>query len=105
MRLSTATLPNVRRFVPSGHGLVTLTFVTLLIGLELVGRLAGSDLHDGLAGLVLASAIALVAARHRRAPLPWVSWLGDRLGRLAGWLDRVRYDHGIDLRGSPLLAA
>jgi hypothetical protein len=103
MRLSTATLPSVRRLVPSGHGLVTLTFVTLLIGLELVGRLAASDLHDGLAGLVLASAVALVAARHRRTPLPWVSWLGSQVGRLASWLDRVRYDHGIDLRGTPQL--
>jgi hypothetical protein len=103
MRLLAATLPRFRRLVPSGHGLVTLTFVGLLIGLELIGRLAGSDLHDGLAGLVLASAVALVAARHRRYPLPWVNWLGGRLGRLAGRLDRVRYDHGIDLRGTPRL--
>jgi hypothetical protein len=103
MRLSTAALPSIRQLVPTGHGLVTLTFVSLLIGLELVGRMAGSDLHDALAGLVLASAVALVAARHRRAPLPWVNWLAGQLTRLADRLDRVRYDHGIDLRGSPAL--
>src|SRR5262245_32715737 len=103
MRPLAITLPRVRRFVPSGHGLVTLTFVSLLIGLELIGRLAVSDLHDALASLVLASAVALVAARHRRHPLPWVNWLAGRLGRLAGQLDRVRYDHGIDLRGTPRL--
>ncbi len=103
MRLLAATLPRVRRLVPSGHGLVTLTFVGLLIGLELLGRQAGSDVHDALAALALASAVALVAARHRRHPLPWVNWLGGRLGRLAERLDRVRYDHGIDLRGSPRL--
>jgi hypothetical protein len=103
MRSFAAALPKVRQFVPSGHGLVTLTFAVLLVGLELIGRLAGSDLHDGLAGLVLAAAVALVAARHRRDPIPWVGWLRDRLTRLAGRLERARYDHGIDLRGTPRL--
>ncbi len=103
MRLLTFALPRVRRFVPSGHGLVTLTFVTVLVFLEVVGRVAVSDLHDGLAAVVLASVVALVASRHRRHPLPWVSWLAGRLSRLAGRLEQVRYDHGIDLRGSPRL--
>ncbi len=103
MRLSTATLPDVRQLVPSSHGVVTLSFVGLLVGLEMVGRLAGSDLHDGLAGLALVTGVTLVVARHRRTPLPWVTWLGERLGRLSGWLDRVRYDHGIDFRGTPPL--
>ena len=90
--LSALILP-FRRVVPTGHGLVTLTFVALLLGLELVGRLATSDLHDGLAGLVLASAIALILARHRRAPLPWLSWLVVRLRRFGSrFIDWFRHD-------------
>ena len=101
MRLLVATLWPVRRILPSGHGLITITFLALLVGLELAGRSATSDLHDGLAALVLISAVALVAVRHRRQPLPWVSWLGRRGLRIVGRLDRFRYDHGIDLRGAP----
>jgi len=101
MRLLVATLSPVRRFLPSGHGLITVTFVAIVIGLELVGRSATSDLHDGLAALVLVSAVALVTVRHRKQPLPWVSWLGRRGLWLLSRLDRFRYDHGIDLRGTP----
>ncbi|OWK39727.1 hypothetical protein [Fimbriiglobus ruber] len=101
MRLLASALPRVRRLIPTGHGILTFTFVLLLVGLELVGRVAASDLHDGLAALVLASGVALVASRHRRHPIPWVSWLRSRLGWLSTKLESVRYDHGIDLRGSP----
>ena len=104
MRLLAATLDPVRRYLPSGHGLITVTFVAILVGLELVGRSATSDLHDGLAAMVLVSAVALVAVRHRKQPLPWVTWLGHRGLWLFGRLDRYRYDHGIDLRGSPSIA-
>lgn len=102
MRL-TFTLPTAQRLVPTGQGMVTLTFAALIVVLELTGRVAVSDLHDGLAAMVLASGVALIVARHRRQPLPWVSWLTERAGRFAGHLDHVRYDHGIDLRGSPPL--
>lgn len=101
MRLLVATLSPFRRVLPSGHGLITITFLSLLIGLELAGRSATSDLHDGLAGMVLLSAVALVAVRHRKQPLPWVNWLGRRALWVVSRLDRYRYDHGIDLRGTP----
>lgn len=103
MRLLASALPEIRRLLPSGHGLVTITFACLLVGLELTGRLAASDLHDALAAVALASGVALLAARHRRQPIPWINWLNGRLVRLAGMLDRVRYEHGIDLRGDPRL--
>ena len=54
MRLLLSTLPSARRLVPTGHGVVTVTFFGLLVGLEILGRAATSDLHDGLAALVLA---------------------------------------------------
>lgn len=101
IRLLLSLVPSARRLVPSGHGVVTVTFFGLVAGLEFLGRSATSDLHDGLAALVLASAIALVATRHRRSPLPWVSWLGGKARFLLSRIERVKYDQGIDLRGTP----
>src|SRR4051812_20399742 len=104
MRLLLSTIPSSRRLVPTGHGVVTVTFFALVGGLEVLGRSASSDLHDGLAALVLGSAVALPASRHRRTPLPWLSWLLAWVSRLGGrFVDRIRYDHGLDLRGTPRL--
>ena len=99
MRLIALALPRVRRLIPSGQGLVTLLLVMIVVSLELVGRHAKSDWHDLLAVLLLSSCVALVVMRHKRQPLTWVIWLTSQFGRL----DRVRYEHGLDLRGSPRL--
>jgi len=74
-----------------------------LVGLEVVGRFTQSDVHDGLAAFTLLGVTTAVVVRHRRDPIPWV-------GRLAAWAKRValsaewlKYDHGVDLRGTPPL--
>ena len=42
-----------------------------------------------------------VTARHRRSPLAWVRRLANWFRRLGSRLAALRYDHGIDLRGTP----
>ncbi len=101
MRLLSAAFPRLGQFFPPGRWLVTGTFVGLVVALECFGRLAASDLHDGLAATALASGVMLVAARHKRQPLPWVVWLRGRAGRLF----RIDYQCGYDLRGSPAYPA
>ena len=100
MRLLTTALPRGLRTLPAGTGF-TLALCGCLVGLEAICRVAVSDVHDGLAALILLTIGATVAVRHRRAPLPWVT-------RLAGWARRVgtslawlRLEHGYDLRGTP----
>jgi hypothetical protein len=86
--------------MPAG-GWFTLALCGFFFALEVVGRYATTDFHDGLAGFALAGVIVAVTARHRRAPLAWVRGLANWLRRLGSWLAALRYDHGIDLRGSP----
>ena len=103
MKLLTSVFPRNGRVLPAG-GWFTLAVVAFVVGLEVFGRLyATTDLHDGLAAFALAAAGVAVGVRHRREPLPWVdrlAALGRRLGAAFAWL---RYDHGIDLRGTPPL--
>src|SRR4051794_1290718 len=90
------------RTPPPGTGF-TLVVCGCLAGLEVLGRLVGSDVHDGLAAFALLGLGLTVAVRHRREPLAWVSGLagwGRRVLASVAWL---RYDHGIDLRGTPVL--
>lgn len=100
MKLLTSALVRRPRALPAGSAFTALVALCL-VGLEVAGRYATSDAHDGLAGLGLLAVCGAVAARHRRAPLPWVTaaagW-GRRAAAAASWL---RYDHGVDLRGSP----
>src|SRR5437879_2809181 len=102
MKLLTSVLPRGFRTLPAGTGF-TLALCVCLAGLEVLGRLTTSDVHDGLAAFALLAAGVTVAVRHRRDPLPWVRALGGWFRRMfssAAWL---RYEHGIDLRGTPLL--
>ena len=103
MKLLVSPLPAVRRLVPTQAGWYTLGLVGLLVGLEVIGRTATSDLHDALAGLALVSAAAITAARHQRLPLPWVSWVARQGRGVVRRFERLKYDHGIDLRGTPPL--
>ena len=100
MKLLTSVLPRGRRLLPSG-GWFTLALFGFIAGLEVIGRRTTSDIHDGLAGFLLVGVIALVSARHRRAPLGWVQFLGSWCRRLGSSIAGFRYDHGIDLRGTP----
>ena len=100
MKLLTSVLPRGGRLFTPG-GLFTLAVCGFLLAMEVGGRYATTDLQDGLAGCVLLFAVGVVAARHKREPLGWVRGLGGWLHRLGSSLAGLRYDHGIDLRGSP----
>src|SRR5579883_1018023 len=102
MKLLTSVLPWNGRVLPAG-GWFTLAICAFVIGLEVVGRYATNDIHDALAAFVLFGAGFAIVARHRRDPLPWIARLvafGQRIANSVAWL---RYDHGIDLRGTPPL--
>ena len=98
MRLLTSVLPRDRLLLTGGW--FTLALCGFFFGLEVLGRHATTDFHDGLAGFVLLGAVVAVTARHRRrlsggfAPGSWSR-------KLVGSLATLRYDHGIDLRGTP----
>lgn len=100
MKLLNSVLPRGGRLLTDG-GWFTLGVCGFVVGLEVFGRYAATDFHDGLAGLALLVGTAAVASRHRRAPLGWVTGFGNRLRRVGGALAGLRYDHGIDLRGTP----
>lgn len=102
MKLLNSVLPRGGRLLTAG-GWFTLALCGYLVGLEVVGRYAGNDYHDALAGFGLLAAVLIIAARHRREPLGWVRGLGNWIRRLGSSLATLRYDHGIDLRGTPPL--
>ena len=102
MKLLRSFLPLGTRILPAGS-LFTLLVVGSLVGLEVVGRFTTSDVHDGLAAIALLGIGSAVAMRHRREPLAWVSRLtvwARRVYASAAW---IRYEHGVDLRGTPPL--
>jgi hypothetical protein len=102
MKLLTSVFPRNGRVLPAGSWF-TLALCLFLVGLEVLGRWAVTDVHDGVAASLLIVAGCAIAIRHRREPLPLVirfAALGRRIGSSVAWL---RYDHGIDLRGAPPL--
>ncbi|MBN9117870.1 MAG: hypothetical protein J0I06_01655 [Planctomycetes bacterium] len=102
MKLLTSVFPRNGRVLPAG-GWFTLVVCASVVGLEVAGRHATSDIHDAVAASALVAIVCAVAVRHRREPLPWLNRLagfGRRIGGSFAWL---RYDHGIDLRGTPPL--
>jgi hypothetical protein len=102
MKLLTSVLPRASRVLPAGCWF-TLVVVGCLAGLEVAGRAATSDIHDGLAGFALLAIGASIAARHRRQPLSWVRAIVGWGRRMAGSASWFQFDHGVDLRGSPPL--
>lgn len=102
MKLLTSIYPRNGRLLPAG-GWFTLALGVFLVALEIVGRYTTSDLHDALAAFCLLMMVCAVVARHRREPLPWVNRLLAVGNRGIEALSRFRYDHGIDLRGTPPL--
>jgi hypothetical protein len=100
MKLLTSVLPHGRRLLPA-NGWFTLAVCGFVAGLEVAGRYAATDFHDGLAASALLALVLAVAARHKREPLGWVRRLGDWGRRLGTSLAGLKYDHGIDLRGTP----
>ncbi len=102
MKLLTSVFHGNVRVLPAG-GWFTLAVCAFLVGLEVAGRYAATDIHDGLAACALVAAGCAVAVRHRREPLSWVNRLAALGRRVAGSVAWLRYDHGIDLRGTPPL--
>jgi hypothetical protein len=103
MKLLNSVLPHGGRLLTDG-GWFTLAVCGLVVGLEAFGRyLAVTDFHDAFAAFALLFAIGAIVARHRRAPLGWVRGIGNWGRWLVGSLAAFRYDHGIDLRGTPPL--
>ena len=102
MKLLRSVLPLGTRILPAGS-LFTLLVVGSLLGLEFVGRSTTSDVHDGLAAIALLGVGAAVAMRHRREPLAWVSRVTSWARRVYASASWIRYEHGVDLRGTPPL--
>ncbi|MCZ2343974.1 MAG: hypothetical protein LC104_19580, partial [Bacteroidales bacterium] len=88
---------------PSPARWYTLALLGLLLGLELIGRTATSDLHDALVAMTLISAVTITCAKHRRMPLPWMTWLLQQGQKFLKRFEQLKLDHGIDLRGTPTL--
>jgi hypothetical protein len=102
MKLLTSVLPRGSRVLPAGWWF-TLLVVGSLVGLEVVGRFAATDVHDGLAAFGLLAISAAVALRHRREPISWVNRLTELFRRVTASGSILKYDHGVDLRGDPPL--
>ena len=102
MKLLTSVFPRNGRVLPAG-GWFTLAVCAALVGLEVYGRYATTDIHDGLAASALIVAGFAITARHRREPLPLVTRLANLGRRIVASVAWLRYDHGIDLRGTPPL--
>jgi hypothetical protein len=102
MKLLTSVIPRSGRLLPAGAWF-TLLVCGWFVGLEVGGRFVTNDFQDGLLAFGLLAAVLTIAARHRREPLGWVTGLGHRARRVGGSLAGLRYDHGIDLRGTPPL--
>lgn len=101
MKTLTSTVLQIRQWA-SQSSWFSVTVLTSVIALEVIGRQSASDLHDLLAAGVLIMLAILVGVRHQHAPIGWVTALGGA-GRAAGrWLGRrAALDLGRDLRGAP----
>src|SRR4051812_36696176 len=88
---------------PSVQVMFTCAVVAALVGLEIAGRMATSDLHDALSALGLFVIALAISSWHRRRPLAWANWIAVRARSSWKRLGEWKYDHGIDFRGTPPL--
>lgn len=101
MKLLTSFLPTSVPIRATAQVLFSALVVAAIFGLEIAGRYAESDRHDGLAALTLVCLIGLVSIWHRHRPLHWVEWLQESSFRLQNYLLQTSYEFGMDLRGTP----
>lgn len=101
MKLLDAVIFRAHRLIPSAERGTTIAIVGLLVGLEVVGRSATSDWYDLLGGLALLLGALSIAAWHRSEPVTWVNTIASYANRQANRFDQLKYDVGIDFRGSP----
>ncbi|MGL6095641.1 MAG: hypothetical protein ACRC7O_07585, partial [Fimbriiglobus sp.] len=101
MKLLTRPTPARAGRLPNSDTVFTAGVIAGLVGLEYSGRFAVTDIHDAVAAVGLLAIVTAVVIWHRRRPLGWVSrglgWCRAVRVRLGQW----KYEHGIDLRGSP----
>ncbi|QVL34459.1 hypothetical protein KIH39_11285 [Telmatocola sphagniphila] len=100
MKFLTQVLPQVRRAVWSSSWFAPLVCCAFF-GLEIFGRFTKSDVHDvvGLCFLMLLS--ILILERHRMNPIQWVSAGSRAIERIFSITNSVKFEIGIDFRGSP----
>lgn len=103
MRLLSHVLPNVRRLVPSAERGLSLGLIVFVAGLEVLGRHSPSDVYDAVAALAVVSVGMFVLAWHRRYPIPWLLWLNRAAAAVTEHAERMKYDVGLDFRGTPPL--
>jgi hypothetical protein len=102
MRLLTRTIRDLRRFLGPGI-LFSCGVLLVLAALEAVGRSMATDVHDLAAASMLGLLALVVGVRHRQAKLGWVSSLGGLAQSALDWLRGLKFEIGIDLRGTPPL--
>jgi hypothetical protein len=100
MKLLTQTLPQVRQLLRQG-GWFSPALVVALFALEFFGRQSANDFYDTLGAGTLVLLVALVAIRHRSAPLGWVNYIGRQVRKLDCVVHYFKIDFGPDLRGTP----
>jgi len=100
MKLLTKTLPQVGQLVRQGSWFSPAVLLALF-SLEFFGRQSVNDSYDTLGAGTLVLLVALVAIRHRIAPLGWVQYAGRQVWKLSRFADHFKIDFGPDLRGTP----
>jgi hypothetical protein len=90
---------------PSVQVVFSCAVIASIALLEIVGRWATSDLHDGLSALALFGIAFAVSAWHKRRPLDWYAGLSKRARRIVRRITHWKYDHGLDFRGTPPIPA
>ncbi|MGL4422391.1 MAG: hypothetical protein ACRCZF_17105, partial [Gemmataceae bacterium] len=101
MRLLASVWPQLRRLLPSPERWLSFGVVAFIAAVELIGRHAPSDLYDLAAGLAVISMVTFVVSWHRRYPLGWLTWADRAIERLSRAANQLKYQIGIDFRGTP----
>jgi hypothetical protein len=81
----------------------SLGLVVMLALLEVIGRQLTSDFGDLFAGSMLGVVVLLVMIRHRQQAVGWLEELAGLFRRGLTRLRQLRFEIGIDLRGTPPL--
>lgn len=102
MKVVTALLPNISRWVPQGHGWFTLWCVVVAVGMEIFGRMAATgDYHDLLAAIILFCAGTFAIVRQKNEPHPALARFGEWLIGIERALVSLKHEIGLDYRGDP----
>ncbi|CAN5348281.1 hypothetical protein BH11PLA2_BH11PLA2_41340 [soil metagenome] len=101
MKLLAALTPRIQRLMPSAGRGMSVALLGVLAAVEFAGRHATSEFHDALAGVALLAVGLFVVAWHRNRPLGWLEHLHRAAARWFERLEQLKYDVGIDFRGTP----